>query len=199
MTGAVAHIGVLVFSGTFYAQTQPKVAAMLADAAARGVEVRLCFGDPASDAVATRDREEGLGGTLAAKIRSALTYYRPLAAVDGCQLRLHGTTLYTSLFRYDEEIMANPHAYGEPASAGHDRGEDGLALAVGLVQGVVAGREVLLAGAGAGVAACPAWPTAYPLADHLASGMAPIAILMKIDISSDLVGDTGIEPVTSSV
>jgi len=117
MTSAAEHIDVLVFSGTFYAQTQPKVAAMLAAAAERGIEVRLCFGDPASDAVATRDREEGLGGTLAAKIRSALTYYRPLATVDGCQLRLHATTLYASLFRYDEEIMVNPHAYGEPASA----------------------------------------------------------------------------------
>jgi transcriptional regulator with XRE-family HTH domain len=117
MTGSAAHLDVLVFSGTFYAQTQPKVGAMLADAAGRGVQVRLCFGDPASDAVATRDREEGLGSTLAAKIRSALTYYRPLAEVDGCQLRLHATTLYASLFRYDEEIMVNPHAYGEPASA----------------------------------------------------------------------------------
>jgi hypothetical protein len=117
MTSAAEHIDVLVFSGTFYAQTQPKVAAMLAAAAERGIEVRLCFGDPASDAVATRDREEGLGGTLAAKIRSALTYYRPLGTVDGCQLRLHATTLYASLFRYDEEIMVNPHAYGEPASA----------------------------------------------------------------------------------
>jgi len=37
MTGAGAHIDVLVFSGTFYAQTQPKVAATLADAAGRGV------------------------------------------------------------------------------------------------------------------------------------------------------------------
>jgi hypothetical protein len=42
---------------------------------------------------------------------------RPLAGVDGCQMRLHSTTLYMSLFRYDDEIMANPHAYGEPASA----------------------------------------------------------------------------------
>ena len=117
LTDATARIDVLVFSGTFYAQTQPRVAAMLASAAGRGVEIRLCFGDPASDAVATRDREEGLGGTLAAKIRSALTYYRPLAGVDGCQIRLHATTLYASLFRYDDEIMANPHAYGEPASA----------------------------------------------------------------------------------
>jgi hypothetical protein len=117
MTDACEHIDVLVFSGTFYAQTQPRVASMLADAAGRGTEVRLCFGDPASDAVATRDREEGLAGTLAHKIRSALTYYRRLAGVDGCQMRLHSTTLYMSLFRYDDEIMANPHAYGEPASA----------------------------------------------------------------------------------
>jgi hypothetical protein len=90
---------------------------MLAGAAGRGAHVRLCFGDPASDAVATRDREEGLGGTLAAKIRSALTYYRPLDDVDSCQMRLHSTTLYASLFRYDDQIMADPHAYGEPASA----------------------------------------------------------------------------------
>jgi transcriptional regulator with XRE-family HTH domain len=132
MTDATARIDVLVFSGTFYAQTQPRVAAMLAAAARRGVEVRLCFGDPASDAVATRDREEGLSGTMAAKIRSALTYYRPLAGVDGCQIRLHATTLYASLFRYDDEIMANPHAYGEPASANptlHLRRLDGGQLA----------------------------------------------------------------------
>jgi hypothetical protein len=132
MTDASAHIDLLVFSGTFYGQTQPKVARMLADAAVRGVEVRLCFGDPASDAVATRDREEELGGTLAAKIRSALTYYRPLASVDGCEMRLHSTTLYASLFRYDDEIMVNPHAYGQPASANptlHLRRLDGGQLA----------------------------------------------------------------------
>ena len=43
---------------------------------------------------------------------------------------------------------------GVPVGAvGHGRGEDGLALPVGLVQGVVAGREFLLAGGGAVVAA----------------------------------------------
>lgn len=132
MTEACERIDVLVFSGTFYAQTQPKVARMLADAAGRGVEVRLCFGDPASEAVAIRDREEGLSGTLAAKIRSALTYYRPLDGIDGCEVRLHSTTLYASLFRYDDEIMINPHVFGEPASANptlHVRRLDGGQLA----------------------------------------------------------------------
>ncbi len=95
----------------------PRVGRLLADASARGVRVRLCFGSPTSDAVAVRDREEGLGGTLAAKIRSALTYYREAAAAGDIEMRLHSCTLYASLFRYDDEIMVNPHAWGEPASA----------------------------------------------------------------------------------
>ena len=117
MAEASSEVCVLVFSGTFYAQAQPRVARMLAGAAARGVRVRLCFGDPVSESVAVRDREEGLGGTLAAKIRSALTYYREIAASGECAVRLHSCTLYASLFRYDEEIIVNPHAWGEPASA----------------------------------------------------------------------------------
>jgi hypothetical protein len=71
-------------------------------ASGRGVRVRLCFGDPAAEAVETRGSEEGIGATLAAKIRSSLTYYRETAA---------------SLFRNDDQIMVNPHAFGEPASA----------------------------------------------------------------------------------
>jgi hypothetical protein len=82
--------------------------------------------------VEIRDREEGLGGTLAPKIRSSLTYYRALADLDGCEVRLHATTLYASLFRYDDEILVNPHAYGEPASANatfHFRRLDGATAA----------------------------------------------------------------------
>jgi hypothetical protein len=117
MAEARQDITVLVMSGTFYAQAQPGVGRLLADASARGVRVRLCFGSPLSDAVAIRDREEGLGGTLAAKIRSALTYYREAAAAGDVEMRLHSCTLYASLFRYDDEIMVNPHVWGEPGSA----------------------------------------------------------------------------------
>jgi transcriptional regulator with XRE-family HTH domain len=117
MNTASERIDVLVFSGTFYAQIQPRVADALMVRAKAGATVRLCFGDPASDAVAVRDREEGIGDTLAHKIRSALTYYRPLLDAERCEVRLHGTTLYNSLFRYDDEILVNPHAYGEAGSA----------------------------------------------------------------------------------
>lgn len=91
LNNATEHVDVLFFSGTFYAQTQPRIAQQLADAAARGVALRLCFGDPISEAVATRDREEGLGGTLTHKICSTQTYYRQLADVPNCQMRLHST------------------------------------------------------------------------------------------------------------
>jgi hypothetical protein len=131
LTEAQEHIGVLVFSGTFFAQTQPRVASMLAARMQAGVQVRLCFGDPTGSSVAIRDREEGLGGTLSPKIRASLTYYRELAGWDGCEIRLHDTTLYASVFRYDDQLLANPHVYGEPASLNptlHFRKLDGGSL-----------------------------------------------------------------------
>jgi transcriptional regulator with XRE-family HTH domain len=131
MNSAAGRIDVLVHSGTFYSQIQPRVGAMLADRAAAGAEIRLCFGDPDSEAIAIRDREEQIGGTLAHKIRSSLTYYRSLLGVDGCEVRLHQTTLYCSLFRYDDELLANPHVYGEAGSANpvlHLRRLDGAGL-----------------------------------------------------------------------
>jgi transcriptional regulator with XRE-family HTH domain len=114
---AQEQIDVLVFSGTFFAQTNPRVASMLVERAASGARVRLCFGDPGGQAVTVRGCEEGIGDTLAAKIRASLTYYRPLLTEDRCEVRLHDTTLYSSLFRYDGDLLVNPHIFGQPASA----------------------------------------------------------------------------------
>ncbi|MDT3400353.1 XRE family transcriptional regulator [Streptomyces sp. B1866] len=114
---AQEQIDVLFFSGTFFAQSNPHVAKMLAERAAGGVRVRLCFGDPSGQAVANRGREEGIGDTLAAKVRASLTYYRLLLSEPGCEVRLHDTTLYSSLFRYDDNLLVNPHVFGQPASA----------------------------------------------------------------------------------
>ena len=81
------------------------------------VSPSLCFGDPHGQAVAIRGHEEGLADTLAAKIRASLTYYRGMVGAPGCEVRLHDTTLYNSLFRYDNQVMVNPHIWGQPASA----------------------------------------------------------------------------------
>ncbi|KPI17650.1 hypothetical protein OK074_1671 [Actinobacteria bacterium OK074] len=114
---AMKQVDVLVFSGTFFAQTNPHIARMLQERAQADVRVRLCFGDPDGNAVRTRGQEEGIGNTLAAKIRAPLTYYRDLVDSPSCEVRLHDTTLYTSIFRCDDHLMANPHIWGRPASA----------------------------------------------------------------------------------
>ncbi|MFC8527128.1 XRE family transcriptional regulator [Nocardia sp. NPDC057227] len=114
---ATERIDVLVFSGTFVVQSNPQVVKMLAERAGQGTKVRLCFGDPVGEAVALRGREEGIGDTLSAKVRASLTYYRPLLGGDHCEIRLHDTTLYNSLFRYDDNVIVNPHIWGQPASA----------------------------------------------------------------------------------
>ncbi|GAA4887676.1 DUF5919 domain-containing protein [Streptomonospora salina] len=117
LLGTMKQIDVLVFSGTFFAQTNPHIGRMLQERAQAGVRVRLCFGDPTGEAVGIRGHEEGIGDTLSAKIRASLTYYRALVGHPGCEVRLHDTTLYNSIFRYDDHLLVNPHIWGQPASA----------------------------------------------------------------------------------
>ena len=53
---------------------------------------------------------------MAAKIRNALTLYRPLRTVENIELRLHRTVLYNSIYRADERLLVNQHTYGIPAA-----------------------------------------------------------------------------------
>jgi transcriptional regulator with XRE-family HTH domain len=109
---ATEHVEVLVHAALFLVE-RPTFVRDLADKAANGARIRLLFGDPASREVARRSEEEQLGkGTLGARIRNALAFYRPLLDVDGVEMRFHKTTLYNSIFRFDDEMIVNTHVYG---------------------------------------------------------------------------------------
>jgi transcriptional regulator with XRE-family HTH domain len=109
---ASAHVDILVHAALFLVE-RPKFVKGLAQKAAKGARVRLLFGDPDSPEVALRSDEEDLGtGTLAARIRNALASYRSLRDVDGVKMRFHRTTLYNSIFRFDDEMIINTHVYG---------------------------------------------------------------------------------------
>lgn len=109
------EIGILVYSGLFLAE-DVGILRTLADRATSGVRVRILLGDPESPEVAERGQAEEVGDAIAAKIRNALACYRMLRDVDGVEIRLHRTTLYTSVYRADDELLVNPHVFGVAAA-----------------------------------------------------------------------------------
>ena len=114
--GASVQIDLLAYSASFLHDAIPDFAENLAAKAAQGVRVRLLFGDPDSEAVRLRGHEEGIEDLLAARCRLTWSYFRPLLDVSGVEARQHGSTLYSSLFRFDDTILVNPHSLGAPAS-----------------------------------------------------------------------------------
>lgn len=116
LTSATDRIDILVYAGLFLVE-RPDFIHTLAEKAAAGVTVRIAFGDPDSDVVELREMEEGLGnGTLAARINYGLVPYSPLQATPGIEFRFHTTTLYNSIFRFDDELIVNNHVYGAPGA-----------------------------------------------------------------------------------
>jgi transcriptional regulator with XRE-family HTH domain len=114
---AEEHIEVLIYSGLFLTDDSTLIK-RLRRKAEKGAKVRLLVGDPASQAVSRRSIEEGIGkATLGAKVRNALAFYRPLSGVDGVEVRCHATTLYNSIYRFDDDMLVNTHVYG--FMAGH--------------------------------------------------------------------------------
>jgi hypothetical protein len=112
--GADREIGILVYSGLFLAE-DVEIVRLFAGKARSGVAVRLLLGDPASPHVDQRGADEGIHDAMAAKIRNAITLYRPLVDA-GVQIRLHSTVLYNSLYRGDDEMLINQHIHGIAAA-----------------------------------------------------------------------------------
>lgn len=114
--GTEERMDILGFAGSFLHDALPSFVERLKDRASAGVEVRLLFGDPDSQAVAIRGEEEGIGESLRERCRLTWKYLRPLVGVDGIEMRQHGCTLYQSLFRFDHTTLVNQHTYGSAAS-----------------------------------------------------------------------------------
>jgi transcriptional regulator with XRE-family HTH domain len=112
---AEREIGVLAYSALFLAE-DAGLLGIIEDKALNGVRIRFALGDPGSQCLALRGQEEGIGDAMAAKVRNALTHYRPLTKSENVEIRLHQTVLYNSIYRADGQLFVNQHAYGIPAS-----------------------------------------------------------------------------------
>jgi len=109
---ATSDIEILVYVGMCLLDDR-RIIEKLTRKAKSGARVRLLFGDMNSTAISRRSVEENIGkSTITAKIRQAMSFFQPLAEVDGIDIRTHGTTLYNSIYRYDDDMIVNPHVYG---------------------------------------------------------------------------------------
>lgn len=109
---AQQEINVLVYVGMFLTETPGLLKTLRAKGKAGG-RVRLTFGNPASREVMHRSEDEAIGkGSIPAKVRNALAYFHALDGAPGIEIRCHSTTLYNSIFRYDDEMIVNSHVYG---------------------------------------------------------------------------------------
>ena len=130
---AEQEIAILAYSGLFLAEDTTTVR-LLRDKARDGVQVRIALGDPTGRHITRRGAEERIGDIMAARIRHALHLYAPMADAPAATVRLHDTTLYNSIYRADDNLLVNTHAYGCPAAHApvlhlRRRHDDGMAAA----------------------------------------------------------------------
>jgi hypothetical protein len=112
--GAREHIDILVIAGPFPSGGRADLVPLLRAAADHGAKIRCALGDPDSPAVALRGHEQGIGDDLAGRVRLAQTRLGGLRDAPGAEIRLHRTTLYNSIYRFDGEMLVNTHGYGAP-------------------------------------------------------------------------------------
>ncbi|WP_433233648.1 XRE family transcriptional regulator [Micromonospora sp. CA-248260] len=113
---AQERVGILVYAGLFLPEQQPQLVTTLKAKAAAGMRVEILLGDPESPEVAQRGADEGIGDAMAGKVRNVLAFYQRLRDVPGVNVHFHRTTLYNSIFRFDDEMLVNSHVFGFPAA-----------------------------------------------------------------------------------
>jgi len=111
---AEREIGILAYSALFLAEDRG-ILRLLAEKGQAGVNIRIMLASPVSLHAAQGGKED-IGDAKPADIRKALTLYRSVAESENVEIRLHRTALYNSIYRADDQLFANQHAYGVPAA-----------------------------------------------------------------------------------
>lgn len=114
ITGVRGQMDVLVFSGQFLVE-QYNIIPIVRAKAAEGVRFRFAVGDESSDAVTQRAIEEGTVGGLQGRIQLMRRYLSEVSDLPGVEVRTHGTILYNSFYRFDDQLFVNCHAFGSLA------------------------------------------------------------------------------------
>jgi transcriptional regulator with XRE-family HTH domain len=106
------QLAILVYAAAFLPEQQLDLVEVLRAKAAAGCQVRVALGDPSSPKLLERGAEENFGIGISSRAELALKHYAPLRACPGVEIRVHGTTLYNSIYRFDDVMLVNTHIWG---------------------------------------------------------------------------------------
>lgn len=109
---ATHSIDILVYAALHLHESLVGFNQLLIGKAKAGCTIRVALGAPGSPNVAARGLEEKYGHGIETRCELALMHYRPLAVVNNIEIRTHGTTLYNSIYRADDEMLVNTHVWG---------------------------------------------------------------------------------------
>ncbi|MFG2979236.1 helix-turn-helix domain-containing protein [Streptomyces sp. NPDC048331] len=112
LSSAQERVDVLVYAAVFLHEAYPRLNDLLRERAEAGCQVRICLGDADSQNVQLRGQEERFGHGIESRCRLALLHYRSLVDIAGVEIRTHGTTLYNSIYRADDQALVNAHVWG---------------------------------------------------------------------------------------
>lgn len=104
------RVDVLVYAGSFLFEAYDFIEVIRTQSAA-GTNYRILLGDGRSEAVRTRAVEERRPA-IAARCASSVEYISEVTGLPGVSVRTHGTTLYVSIFRFDDSMLINSHTFG---------------------------------------------------------------------------------------
>ncbi len=113
LTRTSKRLDVLAYSGGFLVEVYG-LASEIERISEAGGQVRIALGDPESEAVRLRGLNEGLPA-LPERARSTLEYLAEVKDLPGVEVRQQDAPLYVSLYRFDDEVLANTHTHGAPA------------------------------------------------------------------------------------
>lgn len=109
--GVREQMDVLVFSGAFLVE-QYNLIPVIRAKVAEGVRFRLLVGNENAPAVIQRAIDEGTPGGLEGRTQMMRRYLSEVTKLEGVEIRTHGTILYNSIYRFDDQLLVNGHAYG---------------------------------------------------------------------------------------
>lgn len=108
------EIAILDYSALFLAE-DGGIIRVLADRGHADTVIRIALADPETP-LADGNGDESISDAAPARVRRTLTLYRPVAELENAQIRLHRAALCHSIYRADDQLLVQQHAYGVPGA-----------------------------------------------------------------------------------